>query len=188
VITGPGIRGEHLHCDAEVGELALDQTRGELERFRAHHLLRGGRVVEQREGRQRRIRHVDEERPLLLLHDAVGLRHVERLRNDDEGLALDDLVLRLHDRFAHSGRLRAHFAVPALLRAAPYTRDQALEACAYPLHQLQPRDAEEERRSGSKEREQQERRPLKPSRRESPRPIASPSAPPGASGNVTASV
>ncbi len=154
----PGIRGEHLHRDAEVRELALDQARRELERLRAHHLLRRRRVVEQRERRQRRVRHVDEERPLLLLHDTVGFRHVERLRNDDDRLALDDIVLRLDDCLAHGGRLRAHFAVPALFRAAPHARDHAFEARTDALHQLQPRDAEEERRSRGKEREQQQRR------------------------------
>ena len=52
----PGIGGQHLHRDAEVGELALDQPRGELERFRRHdRVARPRRIVEQRQRRQRRV-------------------------------------------------------------------------------------------------------------------------------------
>ncbi len=115
VITGPGYAASTRHRDAEIGELALDQARSELERLGAHRLLRRRRVVEQRERRQRRIGHVDEERPLLFLHGALGSRHLDERRHDDDRLVHCVLVLQLHDRFALGDCLRAELAVLALL-------------------------------------------------------------------------
>ncbi len=69
------IRRQHPHLHAEVRELALDQAGRELERLGAHRLRCGRRVLEQRQRRQRRIRHVGEQRSLLFLHDALGPGH-----------------------------------------------------------------------------------------------------------------
>ena len=68
----PGIGGQHLHRDAEIGQLLLDQARGELERLGGHLLAVVLRLVEQLERRQRRVGQVLEQRRLLLLLHALG--------------------------------------------------------------------------------------------------------------------
>ena len=96
------IGGQHLHRDAEVGELALDEPRGELQRFGRHdRVARRRRVVEQRQRRQRRVGQLLEQRPLPLLRRALRFLHLDHRRHDDDRLALGRLVaLLLDDRLA----------------------------------------------------------------------------------------
>ncbi len=67
-------------------------------------------------------------------------------------------MLRLHDGLAHRQRLRAELAILALFRPAPEPQDHALEPGADALHQLQPRQPEEQRRARGEQRQQQQRR------------------------------
>ena len=160
-ITGDhraGICRQHLGRNAEVGQLALDQPRREIERFGADRL--GGRrcVLEQRQRRQRRVGHVGEKRPLLLARHALRFRDGGHRGKNDKRFARCRVFAHVLDRqFPFRDMRIADAAIQCFLATPARARDQRLDTRADPLHHAQPRNAEKKRRSDGEQREQQER-------------------------------
>ena len=116
-----------MHRDAEVGELALDQARGEFEGLGTHLLLRGGRILEQGQRRQGRVRQILEQRLLPFAHDAFGLGDLDHRRHDDNGLPLLVAFARELDRMlALLERGGADLAIAPLLAPFAHVGNAAL--------------------------------------------------------------
>ena len=108
VITGPGYAASTRTATPKSASLRSIRREVNSSVSALIDFLRRRRVVEQRERRQRRIGHVDEQRTLPLLDRALRFRNFGRRRHDDDRLVDDDVLLRVHDRFALGERLLAH--------------------------------------------------------------------------------
>ena len=123
LVTGndrAGLRSHHFYVDAEIGKLLFDEPGGVFQRLRGQHLDIGGRLVEQVQRRQRRIRQVLEQRFLLFLDDTIGLR------NDGPGwldayrlVLFEAFALHLDDFLALHRGLFAGFAILAVPAIVP---------------------------------------------------------------------
>ena len=156
---GPRIRGEHLHRDAEVGELLLDQARGELDRLRADALALGLRLVQELERRQRRVGQLLEEPRLLLLVHALRLLDLDHRRLDAQRrMVFLALFLRLDHELAFLARELARAPVLSALPCAAREDTGRLEDEADEFRDGEPGDAGEETQADGGERHEHERR------------------------------
>jgi hypothetical protein len=162
VIDRPRVGGDDLGVDAEVGQLLLDQARGELQRFDRDGFLHRRRFVQQRQRRQFRVGDVGEQRGLLFLDHAFGRHHGNDLRRDADRFALDVLLdvagaLFLDVLLALDGRDLADLAVFIGAVQAAETLDDDLDEGAGALGHRQPRHLEEQREADREQQQQQQR-------------------------------
>ena len=113
------LRRHHGDGHAEVGQLLFDQARGEFDGLGRHGFLVGRRRVEQADGGQVALgarRRGEEQRLLLFLFHALGLRHHGDGGLDAHRLLVDQLFLLGHHLLGAHGL--GHFADLAVSRAA----------------------------------------------------------------------
>ena len=145
--------------DAEIAQLQFDQARHGLERFGGVAADTRGRIVEQRQRRQRRGARPLEQRDLLFFLDALALLDLGRRRLDLRRLALGDLLLLFaHDDFARLLHFLADALVAALGHPLAHEREATQHPVADEVHDVEPRHAGGQRDRAQPDGEQQQRR------------------------------
>ena len=155
----PGIGRHHFHFHAEILQLALDQARGEFQRVGRNDfdLLRG--LIQQMQRRQRRIRHIGEQRHLFFLHGPRRFDHFHQRHFDVYGLVILDALLFFFDD-GDSLMRRLHADTPILARLPGQARPQisGFQQFAQPVHKAQPGQSAEHAEAGGDQGQQQQRR------------------------------
>ena len=149
--------GNDFDLHAEIGQFLLDQAAGEFQCFDGDRLLRRRRFIQQRQRRQIAV-HVDEQRALLFLLDALRFLHFDNLRLDADRRGLDDLGALLHHHFLALDRGdMADLAVFARHVEILESEHDAFQRRAEPLDRGQPGNMEKQAETESKQQQQEQR-------------------------------
>ena len=156
---GTRLCGNHLNLHTEVGQLFLDQPRGELDGFVANRFGGRRRRIQQAKGWQiARIRRLDKKRLLFFLERALGAWHRHHGGFDAYRMLMHDFFVLCLDLFvAHClGNLAGATILAGAAKVAQPEEDD-FQPAAHALGYRQPREAEEQARSDAYKPKQDDR-------------------------------